>query len=180
MNNQKNKYTNEQDIMTEKELRRFGLAARMLSMIVENPEIIEIAQEEDELAEAIKEFHKDHIDLYGLYQASCHANCLEDGLFCDAEELKGYYYQDFKKERNKDVPFSITDLEALVKEYNEKGRKCGIKCITIDLEEKHANLEFGWQQKGARNLFHLLSYGPMGRRFDTIYGVCMKYGFEVN
>ena len=180
MNNQKNKYTNEKDIMTEKELRRFGLAARMLSMIVENPEIIEIAQEEEELAEAIKESHKDHIDLYGLYQASCHANCLDDSLFCDAEELKGYYYQDFKKERNKDVPFSTTDLEALVKEYNEKGRKCGIKRITIDIDKKHANLEFGWQQKGARNLFHLLSYGPMGRRFDTIYGGCMKYDFEVN
>lgn len=179
MNNHKNKYTIEQDIMTEKELRRFGLAARMFSMIVENPDISEIAQEE-ELAEAIKEFHKDHIDLYELYQASCHANCLDDSLFCDAEELKGYYYQAFKKERNKDVPFSITDLETLVKEYNEKGRKCGIKRITISVEEKYANLEFEWQQKGARNLFHLLSYGPMGKRFDIIYGMCMKYGFDVN
>lgn len=26
--------------------------------------------------------------------------------------------QDFKKERNKKVPFPITDLETLVKEYN--------------------------------------------------------------
>lgn len=172
--------TNEQDVMTEKELRRFGLAARVISMIVETPDIIEIAQEREELAGAIKDFHKDHIDLYGLYQASSHANCLDDSLFCDAEELKGYYYQDFKKEANKEVPFSITDLETLAKEYNEKGRKCGIRHITIDTEAKHANLEFGWQQKGARNLLHLLSYGPMGMRFDIIYGLCMKYGFEIN
>ena len=72
--------------------------------------------------------------------------------------------QDFKKERNKKVPFSITDLETLVKEYNEKVRKCGIIHITIDTEAKLANLEFGWQQKGARNLLHLLSDGPMGKR----------------
>lgn len=39
--------TNEQDVMTEKELRRFGLAARVFSMIVENPDIIEIAQERE-------------------------------------------------------------------------------------------------------------------------------------
>lgn len=94
--------------------------------------------------------------------------------------MKGYYYQDFKKEANKKVPFSITDLETLAKEYNEKGRKCGIKHITIDTEAKHANLEFGWQQKGARNLLHLLSYDPMGMRFDIIYGLCMKYGFKIN
>ena len=155
--------------MTEKELRRFGLALRVFSMIVENPDIIEIAQEREELAGAIKEFSKEHIDIYGLYQAFCHA-----------EELKGYYYQDFKKERNKEVPFSITDLETLVREYNEKGRKCGIKHITIDIEAKHANLEFGWQQKGARNLLHLLSYGPMAKRFDIIYGLCMIYGYEIN
>ena len=172
--------TNEQDAMTEKELRRFGLAARVFSMIVENPDRIEIAQEKEELAGAIKELNKDHIDIYGQYQASSHANCLDDFLFCDVEELKGYYYQDFKKERNKEVPFSITDLETLVREYNEKGRKYGIKHITIDTEAKHANLEFGWQQKGARNLLHLLSYGPMGMRFDIIYGLCMKYGFEIN
>ena len=137
--------TNEQDVMTEKELRRFGLAARLLSMIVENPDIIEIAQEREELAGAIIELNKDHIDIYRLYQASSHANCLDDSLFCDIEKLKGDYYQDFKKETNKKVPFSITDLETLAKEYNEKGRKCGIKHITIDTEAKHANLEFGWQ-----------------------------------
>ena len=172
--------TNEQDVMTEKELRRFGLAARVISMIVETPDIIEVAQEREELAGAIKDFHKDHIDLYGLYQASSHANCLDDSLFCDTEVLKGYDYQDFKKEAYKKVQFSITDLETLAKEYNEKGRKCGIKHITIDTEAKHANLEFGWQQKGARNLLHLLSYGPMDMRFDIIYGLCMKYGFEIN
>lgn len=172
--------TNEQDVMTEKELRRFGLALRVFSMIVENPDKIEIAQEQEELAGAIKEFSKEHIDIYGLYQAFCHANCLDNSLFCDVEKLKGYYYQDFKKERNKEVPFSITDLETLVREYNEKGRKCGIKHITIDIEAKHANLEFGWQQKGARNLLHLLSYGPMAKRFDIIYGLCMIYGYEIN
>ena len=161
--------TNEQDVMTEKELRRFGLTARVFSVIVENLDINEITQD-----------CIDHIDIYRLYQASSHANCLDDSPFCDIEELKGYYYQDFKKERNKKVPFSITDLETLVKEYNEKGRKCGIKHITIDTEAKHANLEFGWQQKGARNLLHLLSYGPMGMRFDIIYGLCIKYGFEIN
>lgn len=180
MNSKEKRNTNEQDVMTEKELRRFGLAARVFSMIVENPDIIEIAQEREELAGAIKELHKDHIDLYGLYQASCNANCLDDGLFCDAEELKGYYYQDFKEERNRNVPFSIMELETLVREYNEKGRKYGIKHITIDTEAKHANLEFGWLQKGARNLLHLLSYGPMGKRFDIIYGLCMKYDFEIN
>lgn len=178
MNTQEKKYP--QDVMTEKELRRFGLAARVISMIVEPPDIIEIAQEREELAGAIKELTKDHIDIYGLYQASSHANCLDDSLFCDAEELKGYYYQDFKKEANKKVPFSITDLETSVREYNEKGRKCGIKHITIDIEAKHANLEFGWQQKGARNLLHLLSYGPMAKRFDIIYGLCMIYGYEIN
>lgn len=161
--------TNEQDVMTEKELRRFGLTARAFSVIVENLDINEITQD-----------CIDHIDIYRLYQASSHANCLDDSPFCDIEELKGYYYQDLKKEANKKVPFSITDLETLVKEYNEKGRKCGIKHITIDTEAKHANLEFGWQQKGARNLLHLLSYGPMGMRFDIIYGLCMKYGFEIN
>ena len=161
--------TNEQDVMTEKELRRFGLTARVFSVIVENLDINEITQD-----------CIDHIDIYRLYQASSHANCLDDSPFCDIEELKGYYYQDLKKEANKKVPFSITDLETLVKEYNEKGRKCGIKHITIDTEAKHANLEFGWQQKGARNLLHLLSYGPMGKRFDIIYGLCMKYGFEIN
>lgn len=161
--------TNEQDVMTEKELRRFGLTARVFSVIVENLDINEITQD-----------CIDHIDIYRLYQASSHANCLDDSPFCDIEELKGYYYQDLKKEANKKVPFSITDLETLVKEYNEKGRKCGIKHITIDTEAKHANLEFGWQQKGARNLLHLLSYGPMGMRFDIIYGLCIKYGFEIN
>ncbi len=30
------------------------------------------------------------------------------------------------------------------------------------------------------DLLHLLSYGPMGMRFDIIYGLCMKYGFEIN
>ena len=161
--------TNEQDVMTEKELRRFGLTARVFSVIVENLDINEITQD-----------CIDHIDIYRLYQASSHANCLDDSPFCDIEELKGYYYQDLKKEANKKVPFSITDLETLVKEYNEKGRKCGIIHITIDTEAKHANLEFGWQQKGARNLLHLLSYGPMGMRFDIIYGLCIKYGFEIN
>lgn len=180
MKSQEKGDTNEQDVMTEKELRRFGLAARVVNMIIDNPEVIGIAEGEEKLAEAIKEFHKDHIDLYGLYQASCHAYCLDDGLFCDAEELKGYYYQDFKEERNRNVSYSIMDLETLAREYNEKGRKCGIKHITIDTGAKHANLDFGWQQKGARNLLHLLNYGPMGKRFDTIYGLCMKYDFEIN
>ncbi len=161
--------TNEQDVMTEKELRRFGLTARVFSVIVENLDINEITQD-----------CIDHIDIFRLYQASSHANCLDDSPFCDIEELKGYYYQDLKKEANKKVPFSITDLETLVKEYNEKGRKCGIKHITLDTEAKHANFEFGWLQKGARNLLHLLSYGPMGKRFDIIYGLCMKYDFEIN
>jgi hypothetical protein len=30
------------------------------------------------------------------------------------------------------------------------------------------------------DLLHLLSYGPMDMRFDIIYGLCMKYGFEIN
>ncbi|MGM9686115.1 MAG: hypothetical protein ACI3YI_07815 [Bacteroidaceae bacterium] len=169
MKTQEKRDTNEQDVMIEKELRRFGLTARVFSVIVENLDINEITQD-----------CIDHIDIYRLYQASCHANCLDDSIFCDTEELKGYYYQDLKKEANKKVPFSITDLETLVKEYNEKGRKCGIKHITLDTEAKHANLEFGWLQKGARNLLHLLSYGPMGKRFDIIYGLCMKYDFEIN
>lgn len=173
--------SNGQGIMTEKELRRFGLAASMLSEIVGHPHIAEIEQEQEELLTvAFSNMIKGHFDNYELYQASCTAKCLNDALFCDPEVLKGYFYQDFKNDFKKKVPYSITDLAKLVKEYNEKGQKKGIVLITIDTENKQANLQFGWQQTGAHNLFHILSYGPMAKRFDIIYGLCMKFGFEIN